>query len=292
MSGHQDDGAGRAPADGGRGAGIRFEHVDVTYPNGYQGLRDVSLTIEPGEMVAVVGLSGAGKSTLVRTINGLVPITSGEITVGDVSAAGASAADGTYRLSGLRGAAQRRLRSEVGMVFQSFNLARRTSVLNNVLVGRLHHTPTWRSLLGAWRADDVELAMQALERVEIVQKAYANASELSGGQQQRVAIARTLAQQPRVILADEPVASLDPPTSHVVMRDLQRINAELGITVVVNLHFLDLARRYGQRMIGLRAGEVVYDGPAADADESTLEEIYGRSLTAEDVLDAPPAVLE
>jgi phosphonate transport system ATP-binding protein len=283
MSGHHDD-------DGARGAGIRFEHVDVTYPNGYQGLRDVSLTIEPGEMVAVVGLSGAGKSTLVRTINGLVPITSGEITVGDVSDDGAAAGE-TYRLSALRGAAQRRLRSEVGMVFQSFNLARRTTVLNNVLVGRLHHTPTWRSLLGAWRADDVELAMQALERVEIVQKAYANASELSGGQQQRVAIARTLAQQPRVILADEPVASLDPPTSHVVMRDLQRINAELGITVVVNLHFLDLARRYGQRMIGLRAGEVVYDGPAADADESTLEEIYGRSLTAEDVLDAP-AVLE
>jgi len=299
MSGHHDDGARRGPAgDGGRGAGIRFEHVNVTYPNGYQGLRDVSLTIEPGEMVAVVGLSGAGKSTLVRTINGLVPITSGEITVGDVSGGGvggaddgAAAAGETFRLSALRGAAQRRLRSEVGMVFQSFNLARRTTVLNNVLVGRLHHTPTWRSLLGAWRADDVELAMQALERVEIVQKAYSNASELSGGQQQRVAIARTLAQQPRVILADEPVASLDPPTSHVVMRDLQRINADLGITVVVNLHFLDLARRYGQRMIGLRAGEVVYDGPAGGADESTLEEIYGRSLTAEDVLDAP-AVLE
>ena len=299
MSGHHDDGARRGPAgDGGRGAGIRFEHVNVTYPNGYQGLRDVSLTIEPGEMVAVVGLSGAGKSTLVRTINGLVPITSGEITVGDVSGGGVGGADDgaaapgeTFRLSALRGAAQRRLRSEVGMVFQSFNLARRTTVLNNVLVGRLHHTPTWRSLLGAWRADDVELAMRALERVEIVQKAYSNASELSGGQQQRVAIARTLAQQPRVILADEPVASLDPPTSHVVMRDLQRINADLGITVVVNLHFLDLARRYGQRMIGLRAGEVVYDGPAGGADESTLEEIYGRSLTAEDVLDAP-AVLE
>ncbi|GMA24616.1 phosphonates import ATP-binding protein PhnC [Luteimicrobium album] len=292
MSGEQFEGAGLRTRTG---AGIRFEHVNVTYPNGYQGLRDVSLTIEPGEMVAVVGLSGAGKSTLVRTINGLVPITSGEITVGDVSDGGpadGAAAGATYRLSALRGAAQRRLRSEVGMVFQSFNLARRTTVLNNVLVGRLHHTPTWRSLLGAWRADDVELAMQALERVEIVQKAYSNASELSGGQQQRVAIARTLAQQPRVILADEPVASLDPPTSHVVMRDLQRINADLGITVVVNLHFLDLARRYGQRMIGLRAGEVVYDGPAADADESTLEEIYGRSLTAEDVLDAPPAVLE
>ncbi|HEY0248130.1 MAG TPA: phosphonate ABC transporter ATP-binding protein [Gryllotalpicola sp.] len=260
-------------------ARIRFEQVNVTYPNGYRGLKDVSLTIEPGEMVAVVGLSGAGKSTLVRTINGLVPITDGEITVGE------------HRLRGLRGSRLRELRSEVGMIFQSFNLARRTTVLNNVLMGRLHHTATWRTLVGAWRADDVELAMQALERVEIVQKAYAPAAELSGGQQQRVAIARTLAQQPRIVLADEPVASLDPPTSHVVMRDLQRINQELGITVVVNLHFLDLARRYGTRLIGLRAGEVVYDGPGAGADESVFESIYGRSLTAEDVLDSRPVEL-
>jgi phosphonate transport system ATP-binding protein len=173
------------------------------------------------------------------------------------------------------------------MVFQSFNLAKRTTVINNVLMGRLHHTSTWRTLLAAWKKDDVELAMQALERVEIVSKAYSSASELSGGQQQRVAIARTLAQKPKAILADEPTASLDPPTSHVVMRDLQRINADLGITVGVNLHFLDLARRYGQRLIGLRAGEVVFDGPGADADEKVFEAIYGRSLTAEDVLDAP-----
>ncbi|WP_460570490.1 phosphonate ABC transporter ATP-binding protein [Humibacter soli] len=254
------------------GAAIGFEHVGVTYPNGYRGLHDVNLRIEAGEMVAVVGLSGAGKSTLVRTINGLVPITSGQITVGDVG------------LNGLGGAGLRRLRSDVGMVFQSFNLAKRTTVLNNVLMGRLYRTSGWRTLLAAWKKDDVELAMQALERVEIVQKAYANASELSGGQQQRVAIARALAQRPKVILADEPTASLDPPTSHVVMRDLQRINAELGITVVVNLHFLDLARRYGQRLVGLRAGEIVFDGQGADADEGVFEAIYGRSLTAEDVL--------
>jgi phosphonate transport system ATP-binding protein len=257
------------------GAGIRFENVAVTYPNGFSGLRDVNLSIEPGEMVAIVGLSGAGKSTLVRTINGLVPITSGEITVGD------------HALSRLRGRELRRLRSEVGMVFQSFNLAKRTTVINNVLMGRLHHTSILRTLFAAWKKDDVELAMQALERVEIVSKAYSNAAELSGGQQQRVAIARTLAQKPKVILADEPTASLDPPTSHVVMRDLQRINAELGITVIVNLHFLDLARRYGQRLIGLRAGEVVFDGAGADANEQVFETIYGRSLTAEDVLDAP-----
>lgn len=255
------------------GAGIHFEHVNVTYPNGFAGLRDVNLTIHPGEMVAVVGLSGAGKSTLIRTINGLVPISSGDITVGEVG------------IRGLRGRNLRALRSQVGMIFQSFNLAKRTTVINNVLMGRLYHTAAWRSLLAAWRRDDIELAMQALERVEIVQKAYSSAAELSGGQQQRVAIARTLAQNPSVILADEPVASLDPPTSHVVMRDLKRINTELGITVVVNLHFLDLAKRYGDRLIGLRQGHVVYDGPGSEADESVFESIYGRSLTAEDVLD-------
>jgi len=254
---------------------IVFEQVSVRYPNGFVGLREISLEIEPGEMVAVVGLSGAGKSTMVRAINGLVPITSGRLRVGDVE------------LGSLGEAGLRRLRGDIGMIFQSFNLARRTTVLNNVLMGRLHAVAGWRTMIGAWPAADVELAMQALERVEIVHKAYANASELSGGQQQRVAIARALAQQPKVVLADEPVASLDPPTSHVVMRDLQRINADLGITVVVNLHFLDLARRYGRRLIGLRAGEVVYDGPGTDADESVFEAIYGRSLTAEDVLDAP-----
>ncbi|WP_285725219.1 phosphonate ABC transporter ATP-binding protein [Psychromicrobium xiongbiense] len=256
------------------GADIRFDHVGVSYSNGFVGLKEVNLSIPAGQMVGIVGLSGAGKSTLIRTINGLVPVTSGELTVGE------------RELSSLRGRSLRELRSEVGMIFQSFNLARRTTVLNNVLMGRLHATPAWRSLLAAWKKDDVELAMEALERVEIVSKAYEKASSLSGGQQQRVAIARTLAQKPRVILADEPVASLDPPTSHVVMRDLQGINAELGITVVVNLHFLDLARRYCDRLIGLRAGEVVFDGPGAEADEAVFESIYGRSLTAEDVLDA------
>lgn len=258
------------------GAPIRFERVGVTYPNGHTGLKDLDLEIPAGQMVGVVGLSGAGKSTLIRSINGLVPISSGEITVGGRA------------LSTLRGRGLRELRSEIGMIFQSFNLAKRTTVLNNVLMGRLHGTPAWRSLLAAWKSDDIELAMRALERVEIVSKAYEKASSLSGGQQQRVAIARTLAQKPQVILADEPVASLDPPTSHVVMRDLQRINAELGITVVVNLHFLDLARRYSDRLIGLRAGEIVFDGSGAEADESVFENIYGRSLTAEDVLEAKP----
>jgi phosphonate transport system ATP-binding protein len=153
-------------------------------------------------------------------------------------------------------------------------------------MGRLHATPTWRTLIGRYRAADVEVAMQALERVGIVDKAYVRAANLSGGQQQRVGIARALAQDPKIILADEPVASLDPPTSHVVMRDLQRINREMGITTIVNLHFLDLAKVYGERIIGMRAGELVFDGRGSDADEHVFREIYGRSLTADDLLDS------
>ncbi|HHU08946.1 MAG TPA: phosphonate ABC transporter ATP-binding protein [Intrasporangiaceae bacterium] len=251
---------------------ITFDDVTVRYPNGVVGLDDVSLHINPGEFVVVVGLSGAGKSTLIRTINGLVPITSGRLRVDDRELSGA----GRRQLQSLR--------ADVGMIFQSFNLVRRTSVMNNVLMGRLHATSTARSLVGWYSKADKELAFEALERVGIVDKAYARAAHLSGGQQQRVAIARVLAQDPKVILADEPVASLDPPTANVVMQDLQRINRALGITTVVNLHFLDLARRYGDRIIGMRAGKVVFDGTGDQADDAVFEEIYGRSLSADDVL--------
>jgi phosphonate transport system ATP-binding protein len=258
---------------------IRFENASVTFPGGVQALRNLTLEIPDGQMLVIVGLSGAGKSTLIRAINGLVPLTDGDVIV-----------DGTS----LRGASPRQLReirSRIGMIFQTFNLVKRTSVLNNVLMGRLHATGTLRSLVGRYKAEDVEIAMQALERVGIVEKAYVRASDLSGGQQQRVGIARALAQQPTTILADEPVASLDPPTSHVVMRDLQRINRDLGITTIVNLHFLDLARVYGERIIGLRAGDLVYDGTSAQADESVFRDIYGRSLTADDLLGEVGAAL-
>ena len=256
---------------------IRFEKASVTYPGGVHALRSVTLEIPDGEMVVVVGLSGAGKSTLIRAINGLVPLTDGDVTVDGVS------------LRRAKPRQLRELRSRIGMIFQTFNLVERTTVLNNVLLGRLHDAGTLRSVLGWYRAEDVEIAMQALERVGIVEKAYVRASNLSGGQQQRVGIARALAQQPTIILADEPVASLDPPTSHVVMRDLQRINRELGITTVVNLHFLDLAKAYGQRVIGLRDGELVYDGSAEQADDGVFRDIYGRSLTADDLMGEPAA---
>jgi phosphonate transport system ATP-binding protein len=254
---------------------IIFDKASVTYPGGVTALKDLTLEIPDGEMLVIVGLSGAGKSTLIRAVNGLVPLTGGDITIDGISLRGAS----TKQL--------RELRAHIGMIFQTFNLVKRTSVINNVLMGRLHSTSTWRSLLGWYKPADVEIAMQALERVDIVEKAYVRAANLSGGQQQRVGIARALAQKPTILLADEPVASLDPPTSHVVMRDLQRINRDLGITTIVNLHFLDLAKVYGERIIGLRAGELVYDGTGEQADENVFRDIYGRSLTADDIMGAP-----
>jgi phosphonate transport system ATP-binding protein len=253
---------------------IRFDNASVTYPGGVHALRNITLEIPDGEMLVIVGLSGAGKSTLIRAINGLVPVTDGDVLVDGQSVRHANSRQ------------LRALRSNIGMIFQTFNLVKRTSVLNNVLMGRLHTTSTWRSLAGLYKPADIEIAMKALERVDIVEKAYVRASNLSGGQQQRVGIARALAQEPTILLADEPVASLDPPTSHVVMRDLQRINRELGITTIVNLHFLDLAKVYGERIIGLRDGELVYDGNAANANEDVFRDIYGRSLTADDVLEA------
>jgi phosphonate transport system ATP-binding protein len=258
---------------------IRFEKASVTYPGGVHALRELSLEIPDGQMLVIVGLSGAGKSTLIRAINGLVPLTSGDVIVDGVSVRTASSRQ------------LRELRSHIGMIFQTFNLVKRTSVINNVLMGRLHSTGTLRSLLGWYRPEDVEVAMQALERVDIVEKAYVRAANLSGGQQQRVGIARALAQEPTILLADEPVASLDPPTSHVVMRDLQRINRELGITTIVNLHFLDLAKVYGERIVGLRAGELVYDGTGSHADERVFRDIYGRSLTADDLMGAAEPAL-
>ncbi|GAB3167950.1 phosphonate ABC transporter ATP-binding protein [Myceligenerans halotolerans] len=249
---------------------ISFRDVHVTYPTGTKGLDGVSLEIPDGQFVVVVGLSGAGKSTLIRAINGLVPVTSGELEVNG------------QRVDGAGGAKLRRLRADVGMIFQGFNLVTRVSVLKNVLMGRLAHSPV-SSLFGLYGAADKEIAFDALDRVGIIDKAYVRASQLSGGQQQRVAIARVLTQQARVVLADEPVASLDPPTANAVMADLRRVQRELGITTVVNLHFLDLAKNFADRIIGMRAGKVVFDGSAAEADDKVFEDIYGRSLSVEDV---------
>ncbi len=251
---------------------VTLDDVSVTYPNGTRALSGVSLNIDAGEMVSVVGLSGSGKSTLIRTINGLVRATDGRVTVGPHDVHNASGRD------------LRRLRGNIGMIFQGFNLVDRTNVLNNVLVGRFAHTATWRSVLGITSKSDRALAMRALDSVGMLDKVWARGGALSGGQKQRVAIARALTQEPAVMLADEPVASLDPPTAHAVMDDLRRINNEAGLTVLVNIHLMDLARQYTTRMIGLRDGKVVYDGPAATATDATFEEIYGRPIQARDQL--------
>ncbi len=253
---------------------IECEGLGVTYPGGVEALKNVDLTIEDGDFVIVVGLSGAGKSTLLRTINRLVEPTTGTIKV-----------DGRV-INNLDKKELKEYRSEVGMIFQNFNLVNRSSVLRNVLAGRLREVPTWRTLLGLFPEEDVEEALSCLERVGIKEKADSRADELSGGQQQRVGIARALAQEPKILLADEPVASLDPPTSHAVMQDLKRINEEDGITTLVNLHFIDLAQEYGEKIIGLREGELVYQGPASKVTEAKFEEIYGRSITADDQLTA------
>jgi len=251
---------------------IDFTNTSVTYPGGLTALKDVTLSIEKGEFVVIVGLSGAGKSTMLRAVNGLVPV-SGSVLVDGREVVGASRTE------------LRKIRSDVGMIFQTFNLVNRSLVINNALMGRLAQVPRWRSFTGLWPVEDREIALQSLERVDIVEKAYVRASDLSGGQQQRVGIARALAQEPNIILADEPVASLDPVTSHLVMRDLQRINRELGITPLINLHFLDLARHYGRRLIGLNDGRVVFDGDISEVDDEVFRGIYGRAITPDDLID-------
>jgi phosphonate transport system ATP-binding protein len=257
---------------------IRFKKASVVYPNGVRGLDEVDLDIPRGDLMVIVGLSGAGKSTMLRAINGLVTITGGDV---EVEGRGVRSS---------RGGALRDLRASVGMIFQDYRLVRRLSVLQNVLVGRVARVPTWRQLVGMWPKEDVELALESLDRVGLVDRAYVKAGQLSGGQQQRVGIARALAQKPSVILADEPVASLDPVTSRQVMEDLQRINQDLGITTLVNLHFLDLAKEYAERIIGLRQGRLVFDGVGVDVTEEDFAEIYGRQPTADDVLEAQVAL--
>lgn len=251
---------------------IKFEQVDKVYGNGVKAMDKVSLTIEQGEFVAIIGLSGAGKSTLIRTINKMIDITSGKLTVNGVD------------VSSLQGASLRRFRRKIGMVFQSFNLVSRISVIKNVLTARVADLSLFRVLFGLYSKKDKILALESLDKVGILEKAYIRADQLSGGQQQRVALARTLAQTPEIILADEPVAALDPVMADVVMEDFKRINRDMNITVIINIHHVDLALQYADRIIGIRAGAIVYDGPSADFNKHIFEEIYGRSLTEDDVM--------
>ncbi len=243
---------------------IEFRNVVVVYPNGFKALKGINLHISEGEFVAIIGPSGAGKSTLIRTINGLVKITEGDLIV-----------EGKH-VQKLKENELRLLRRKIGMIFQSFNLVKRMSVLRNVLVGRLGYVPTLKSLLNLFPKEDIEFALSNLEKVGIREKAYVRADQLSGGQQQRVAIARALTQQPDIMLADEPVASLDPPTAKVVMDYLKKFNEELGITTLVNLHDVELAKTYARRIVGIRAGEIVFDGKPEELTKDVLIRIYGK----------------
>ena len=248
---------------------IVFDHVSKVYPNGTVGLDDVDLTIADGEFAAIIGRSGAGKSTLLRSVNRMHRITSGTLTV-----------NGTD-VSSLSGKSLRQFRRGIGMVFQSFNLVTRTTVIKHVLSACVPDMPFWRVLLGAFRKEDKLKALESLDKVGILDKAYMRADQLSGGQQQRVALARTLTQDPKIILADEPVAALDPVTAKQVMQDFVHINKDMGITILLNIHHVELALEYADRIIGIRAGKIVYDGPSANVDKDVLAAISGEDETEE-----------
>lgn len=245
---------------------ISFKDVSKVYPNGVIGLDHVNLTIEQGEFVGIIGLSGAGKSTLLRSINRMHDISTGELQVNG------------NEVKNLKGRQLRRFRRNIGMIFQSFNLVNRTIVIRNVLMAKVPDMPFWRVLLGIFSKKDKINALECLDKVGILEKAYIRADQLSGGQQQRVALARTLAQNPQIILADEPVAALDPVTAKQVMDDFKKINKEMNISILINIHHVELALEYAERIIGIRAGKIVYDGPSANVTQEVLNMIYEGKL--------------
>jgi len=243
---------------------LKVENLTKTYLNGTQALRNVSFEVKDGEFLAVIGLSGSGKSTLLRCINRLIEPTSGKIYW-----------DG-QDITAIPISEMRKIRRQIGMIFQQFNLVKRSSVMTNVLSGRLGYVNTLSSSLHLFSPADKAKAVASLEQVGLANKANVRADSLSGGQQQRVGIARALMQDPRLILADEPVASLDPVLAHSILKYLEQLNKERGITVLCSLHFLDLVHRYATSAIALKDGELVFQGLPKQIDDSQFKAIYGQ----------------
>jgi phosphonate transport system ATP-binding protein len=243
---------------------IVVEKLTKVYPGGVQALTNVSFEVPKGQFVAIIGLSGSGKSTLLRCINRLIEPTGGKVIIDGQDITHAPEEEMRY------------VRRTIGMVFQHFNLVNRSSVIKNVLAGRLGYVnPAW-SIINRFKKEDIEKAMVELDRVGIADKAHYRADALSGGQQQRVGIARAMMQNPKIMLADEPVASLDPVLAHSIMQYLEKINKEFHTTVICSLHFLDIVHRYSDRVIALNLGNVVFDGSPKEIDDIKFKEIYGK----------------
>ncbi len=243
---------------------LQIKELQKVYPNGTHALKGVDFEVKKGEFLVIIGLSGSGKSTLLRCINRLHDSTAGSIKF-----------EG-QEVTRIKGGPLRKYRSTIGMIFQHFNLVPRKSVLTNVMTGTLARTGIFKSILGMFAEEDKKKAMEYIRIVGLSGKENHRADNLSGGQQQRVAIARALMQNPKVLLADEPVASLDPATSHSVMQYLKKVNEELGVTIICNLHFLSLVRQYASRVIALKDGLKIYEGDPLDINEEWFKTIYGE----------------
>ncbi|MCD6218245.1 phosphonate ABC transporter ATP-binding protein [bacterium] len=247
---------------------IRIETLNKHYNNGkVQALKDINVSIRDGEFVAIIGSSGAGKSTFLRAINRLIePADGSHVFIDDTE------------ITGLNKNQLIKIRRRIGFIFQQFNLVEKLTVLQNVLTGRIGFNSVPAMMLGLFSQKDIEIATHYIREVGLIEKLYTRSDNLSGGQQQRVAIARAMAQEPSIILADEPMASLDPKLSHVILGLLKKFNKERGITVLVNLHVLELATQYADRILGFRLGEMVFDGTPEQLDSEHIEHIYSAKV--------------